>query len=106
MGAIPAAPLEPEELAEHLVYMHRHAERAGRDPSEIEVSMKAPLYDASTDAAGSRRRFSGSTDAVLQDIEAYSDVGVTHLIFDFRSPHHVETEDRMSRFSEEVMAAV
>ena len=106
VGSIPAAPLEPEELAENLVYMHRHAERAGRDPSEIEVSMKAPLYDASTDAAGSRRRFSGSTDAVLQDIEAYSDVGVTHLIFDFRSPHHVETEDRMSRFSEEVMAAV
>ena len=106
VGSIPAAPLEPEELAENLVYMHRHAERAGRDPSEIEVSMKAPLYDASTDAAGSRRRFSGSTDAVLQDIQAYSDVGVTHLIFDFRSPHHVETEDRMSRFSEEVMAAV
>ena len=106
VGSIPAAPLEPEELAENLVYMHRHAERAGRDPSKIEVSMKAPLYDASTDAAGSRRRFSGSTDAVLQDIEAYSDVGVTHLIFDFRSPHHVETEDRMSRFSEEVMAAV
>ena len=106
VGSIPAAPLEPEELAENLVYMHRHAKRAGRDPSEIEVSMKAPLYDASTDAAGSRRRFSGSTDAVLQDIQEYSDVGVTHLIFDFRSPHHVETEDRMSRFSEEVMAAV
>ena len=105
VGAIPAAPLEPEELAENLAYMHRHAERAGRDPSEIQVSMKAPLYDAASDTGGSRRRFSGPPGAVLQDIHAYAEVGVTHLIFDFRSPHHAETEERMSRFAEEVMAA-
>ena len=105
VGAIPAAPLEPEELADNLAYLHRHAERVGRDPSQIQVSMKAPLYDASSDSAGSRRRFSGPPEAVLQDINAYADVGVTHLIFDFRSPHHTETEERMTRFSEEVMAA-
>ena len=106
VGAIPAAPLEPAELAENLAYLHRHAERAGREPSEIQVSMKAPLYDATTDEAGSRRRFSGPPDAVLRDIQAYSNVGVTHLIFDFRSSRHAETEERMSRFSEEVMAVV
>ena len=105
VGAIPAAPLEPEELAENLAYLHRYAERAGRDPAEIQVSMKAPLYDASSDADGSRRRFSGSPDAVLEDIHAYAEVGVTHLIFDFRSPHHAETEERMARFAEEVMTA-
>ena len=105
VGAIPAAPLEPEELAENLAYLHRHAQRAGRDPSEIQVSMKAPLYDASSDASGSRRRFSGSPDAVLQDIHAYAEVGVTHLIFDFRSANHSETEERMARFAEDVMAA-
>ena len=105
VGAIPAAPLEPEELAENLAYMHRHAERAGRDPADIQVSMKAPLYDASSNTGGARRRFSGPPDAVLQDIHAYSEVGVTHLIFDFRSGHHSETEERMGRFSEEVMTA-
>ena len=105
VGAIPAAPLEPEELAENLAYLHRHAERAGRDPAEIQVSMKAPLYDASSDADGSRRRFSGSPDVVLEDIHAYAEVGVTHLIFDFRSPRHAETEERMERFAGEVMAA-
>lgn len=104
VGAIPAAPLEPEELAENVAVMRRYAERAGRDPSAIEVSMKAPLYDASTDAGGSRRRFSGPPDAVLQDIHAYAEVGVTHLIFDFRSPSHTETEERMARFAEEVVA--
>ena len=105
VGAIPAAPLEPEELAENLAYLHRHAERAGRDPAEIQVSMKAPLYDASSDADGSRRRFSGLPDVVLEDIHAYAEVGVTHLIFDFRSSRHAETEERMERFAGEVMAA-
>ena len=67
--------------------------------------MKAPLYDASSDGTGSRRRFTGSTDAVLQDLHIYAEAGVSQLIFDFRSPNHAETEERMERFANEVMAA-
>ena len=103
VGAIPAAPLEPEELAENLVLLHQYAEKAGRDPAIIQVSVKAPLYDAG-DSSGPRRRFSGSPDEVRQDVQTYADVGVTHLIFDFRTADPKQTEDRMARFSEEVMA--
>ena len=103
VGAIPAAPLEPEELAENLVLLHDYAEKAGRDPSQIQVSVKAPLYDANA-PGGTRRRFSGSADEVRQDVRTYADVGVTHLIFDFRTADPHQTEDRMARFSEEVMA--
>ena len=103
VGAIPAAPLEPEELAENLVLLHDYAEKAGRDPSQIQVSVKAPLYDANS-SGDVRRRFSGSADEVRQDVQTYADVGVTHLIFDFRTADPNQTEDRMARFSEEVMA--
>ncbi len=103
VGAIPATPLEPEELAENVAMLHEVAEQAGRDPASIDVSMKAPLYDASMDSEGTRRRFSGSPEDVLEDIRIYSDTGVTHLIFDFRSQDPVETEDRISRFAEEIM---
>ena len=103
VGAIPAAPLEPEELAENLVLLHDYAEKAGRDPSQIEVSVKAPLYD-SNNSGGPRRRFTGSPDEVRQDVQTYADVGVTHLIFDFRTADPHQTEDRMAQFSEEVMA--
>ena len=103
VGAIPAAPLEPEELAENLALLHNYAEKAGRDPSQIQVSVKAPLYD-SNNSDGSRRRFTGSPDEVRQDVQTYADVGVTHLIFDFRTPDPHQTEDRMAQFSEEVMA--
>ena len=104
VGAIPAAPLEPEELAENLVLLRDYAEKAGRDPSKIQVSVKAPLYD-SGDSSGPRRRFSGSPDEVRQDVQTYSDVGVTHLIFDFRTADPHQTEDRMAQFADEVMAA-
>ena len=104
VGAIPAAPLEPEELAENLVLLRDYAEKAGRDPSKIQVSVKAPLYD-SGDSSGPRRRFTGSVDEVRQDVQTYSDVGVTHLIFDFRTGEPKQTEDRMARFADEVMAA-
>ena len=104
VGAIPAAPLEPEELAENLVLLRDYANKAGREPSTIQVSVKAPLYD-SGDSSGPRRRFTGSADEVRQDVQTYSDVGVTHLIFDFRTADPHQTEDRMAQFAEEVMAA-
>ena len=103
VGAIPAAPLEPEELAQNLVTLREYASKAGRDPSEIQVSVKAPLYDAG-DSSGPRRRFTGSVDEVCRDVQTYADVGVTHLIFDFRTADPHQTEDRMARFAEEVMA--
>ena len=103
VGAIPAAPLEPEELAENLVLLRDYANKAGREPSTIQVSVKAPLYD-SGDSSGPRRRFTGSADEVRQDVQTYSDVGVTHLIFDFRTADPHQTEDRMAQFAEEVMA--
>ena len=103
VGAIPAAPLEPEELAENLALLRDYAEKAGRDPSQLQVSVKAPLYD-SNNSDGSRRRFTGSPDEVRQDVQTYADVGVTHLIFDFRTADPHQTEDRMAQFSEEVMS--
>ena len=103
VGAIPAAPLEPEELAEKLVLLRQDAEKVGRNPATIQVSVKAPLYD-SNDTSGPRRRFTGSPDEVRQDVQTYSDIGVTHLIFDFRVESANETNDRMAKFAEEVMA--
>ncbi|MDE0824570.1 MAG: LLM class F420-dependent oxidoreductase [Dehalococcoidia bacterium] len=106
VGAIPAAPLEPEELAEKLVLLRQDAEKVGRDPESIQVSVKAPLYDAneSNKPGGPRRRFTGSPDEVRQDVQTYADIGVTHLIFDFRVESANETNDRMAKFAEEVMA--
>ena len=103
VGAIPAAPLEPEDLAQDLVSLRRYAEQAQRDPSEIDVAVKAPLYDRQVTNGPERRRFSGDPEQVLQDIQTYEDIGVNHIIFDIRSPDLNETTDRMEWFAEVVM---
>ena len=104
VGAIPAATLEPEELAQDIATLHRHAEGIGRDAAELDVALKAPLYDAAATSGGPRRRFSGEPDQILQDVQTYADLGVSHLIFDVRSSDLSHTLERMAWFAEEVMA--
>ena len=104
IGAIPAAPLEPEELAQSVALLHRYAERAGRDPSHLDVSMKTPLYDSGSSVAGPRRRFSGEPQQILQDIQTYSDVGVSHIIFDIRGAELNQALERLDWFAQEIMA--
>ena len=106
VGAIPAAPLEPLEMAEHMKRLAQHAERVGRDPSTIEVSMKAPLYDTGTSAGGQRRRFTGLPEQIASDIRAYRELGVGHMIFDVRSDDAVETLERMDRIASDVLPRV
>ena len=104
VGAIPAAPLEPEELAKNIFLLHRYAEDNGRAPSELEVSMKAPLYDVNTTPPGaSRRRFSGTTEEMLQDIQIYEEIGVSCIIFDIRGNDLNRSLERLHWFAEEIM---
>ena len=117
VGAIPAAPLEPEELAQKIAILHRYAENAGRDPAELEVSMKAPLYDSDStvsggsggvssgsSASGPRRRFFGTPEELLQDVQTYADVGVDYIIFDIRASDLNQSLERLDWFATEIMA--
>lgn len=104
MGAIPAVPLEPEDLAQQVALLHRYAEQAGRDPAELDVSMKTPLYDSGSGPGGPRRRFSGSTQEILQDVQTYAEVGVTHLIFDIRGADLGQALERLEWFAQDIFA--
>ena len=105
VGAIPAAPLEPEELAQNIGLLHRYAEAAGRDPAELEVSMKAPLYDAgATPPGAARRRFSGEPEQMLQDIQTYQDAGVSCIIFDIRGDDLNRSLERLDWFASAIMS--
>ncbi len=105
VGAIPAVPLEPEELAEKVALLHRYAERAGRDPAQLDVAMKTPLYDTGN-GGGPRRRFSGDPHQILQDIQTYSDAGVSHIIVDIRGEGLNQALERLDWFARDIMAQV
>jgi probable F420-dependent oxidoreductase len=109
VGANPAVPLRPHELQVALGELRRLVEAEGRDPEAIAISFKAPLYDVSPTGetgpqpARERRLFSGSPQQVVDDIAAYGHLGVSELIFDFRSEDLHESLERMEHFAGVIM---
>ena len=101
VGANPAAPLRPAEMRVLLEELRRLAEAERRDPATLTISYKAPLYDAGQGVDGGRERrpFSGSPQAIADDIGAFAALGISELIFDFRSETLAESLDRMERFA-------
>jgi probable F420-dependent oxidoreductase len=104
VGANPAVPLRPAELRASLDQLFRLTEAEGRDPSALTISFKAPVYDVSAPTldGADRRPFSGTAQQVVDDVATYEKLGVSELVFDFRSEHLPETLDRMERFAETV----
>jgi probable F420-dependent oxidoreductase len=99
VGANPAVPLGPADLRRDLDELYRLTEAEGRDPSTLTISYKAPLYDVSRHAGVDRRPFTGSAEQVAEDIATYERLGVSELIFDFRSETLAESIERMERFA-------
>ena len=102
VGANPAVPLRPPELAASLDELRRLTEAEGRDPSRLTISYKAPVYDPSQPLdgqTGERRPFSGSSGEIEDDIAAFARLGVSEVIFDFRSERLTESLERMERFA-------
>lgn len=105
VGANPASPLRPHELQASLETLKRYTEAAGRDPATLTISYKAPLYDVSQTGAIDkqvgleRRPFAGSTAQIAEDIHTYERLGVSELIFDFRSESLPESLERMEHFA-------
>ncbi len=101
VGANPAAPLRPAEMRVLLEELRRLAEAERRDPATLTISYKAPLYDAGQGVDGGRERrpFSGSPQAIADDIGAFAALGISELNFDFRSETLSESIDRMERFA-------
>jgi probable F420-dependent oxidoreductase len=107
IGGVPTIPLEPEEVARDLGILREHAAKAGRDPREIRVALKASLFDREKEIRpGKRRRFTGNAAEVASDIQDYRNVGVDTMIFDVRRPSQTETLERMEWMAKEVFARV
>jgi probable F420-dependent oxidoreductase len=101
VGANPAVPLRLSELRALLDQLLRLTEAEGRDPARLTISFKAPVYDVSAVTIGGDERwpFSGSAQQIADDIGAYEKLGVSELVFDFRSEHLGDTLERMERFA-------
>ncbi len=111
VGANPAVPLRPHEMQAKLDELARLTEAEGRDPNTLTISFKAPLYDVTQSgdiekqAGLERRPFSGTTQQIVDDIAAYSQLGVSELIFDVRSETLSASLERMEHLATEIIPA-
>ena len=84
IGSNPQFPMpESEQLAVGMRRLAAQAERAGRDPSEVEVIFRTHGYRLERDGiSGDRATFSGSVEQIAADIRQYEELGVSGLVVD------------------------
>lgn len=76
----------PSDYLESVTRLRRSAEAASRDPSTIGLAYSASwLNDREAERLpnGERRFLTGAPDQVADDIKAFADIGVRHLMCNF-----------------------
>lgn len=98
----------PEFVAAHLPYLRQEAERCGRDPDSIIISLKRSLHITDIGLSGeatfrSGNALVGTTQDVLDDVQRCHDIGIHQLTYDFRSDDVEEQLRIMERLAECVL---
>lgn len=104
----PAAPYDSAQAyAAALAEVRTAAEQAGRDPSAVEAALFAIRCRVGPEERakdGRRHAFTGSREAVIDDIGSYGRLGLRHLVIAAESNDLRQTLDRIEAFASEVMA--
>jgi probable F420-dependent oxidoreductase len=101
----PPGLLLPDEYAARVKQIHTWAQRAGRDPKSVTLTVRVPMDVRSRGAkapAVERPLFQGTPAEVLDDIRAYQAVGVSHIVFDAAHSDLPSVLETMERFTGEV----
>ena len=73
----------PDALQQGMDRLRRTAERAGRNPEEIQIIYRSHDYRITgADTSSERTRFTGSSEQIAGDIRQYQDMGVGYLVLD------------------------
>jgi probable F420-dependent oxidoreductase len=101
----PPGLLFPDEYAAKVAALRAAAQRAGRDPRSITLTIRVPMEVRSPRSkapAGDRPFFQGTAAEVLADIRRYAALGVSHFIFDPVVQDLKPVLANMDRFADEV----
>ena len=92
----------PDQLATQRRELEAMAAKAGRDPATIDLTLLRPMQILDRPAAGPRRALIGTPEQVVEDIQSYEAVGVSHLVLGFRTTNGQEMLRQVERFAAEV----
>jgi Luciferase-like monooxygenase len=74
--------IPPAAVAQMFEGIKAQAQEAGRDPSELELVMRANVELTDEPLGDDRGPFCGTTDQIAADIVATKEIGATQLFFD------------------------
>ena len=107
VGNNPAAPYDRAALyGAGLADVRAQAEQAGRDPAALDAALYAIWYSLGEPVAGrdgGRMPFTGEAAAIVDDIAAYAEQGLRHLVIGFESRDEQDCIERIEAFAERVM---
>ena len=108
VGNNPTSPYDTvERFAAGLADVRVHAEAAGRDPGAIESALYVIWYRSGEPEVledGSRRPFTGDAASIVDDVHAYAEAGLEHLVIGFETNELQVALDHIDRFAAEVMS--
>ena len=99
----------PDFVAQNLPYLREQTERAGRNPSDITISLKRSLHftdlDRSAEGVGVRSggALINTTPAVIDDVHYCHELGIDQLTFDFRVDGIAPSIRVMEHLAEQVL---
>ena len=101
----PPGLLLPDEYATRAKQVRAWAQRAGRDPGAVTLTLRVPMEvrpKAAKAPGGDRPMFQGTAAEVVHDIRAYESLGVTHVVFDAAHSDLKSVLQNMERFANDV----
>jgi probable F420-dependent oxidoreductase len=95
----------PDVLVRQLGTIHQEMRQVGRDPSELDVSLRVTFHLTDDAQPDSRSRMHGSAQQLIDDIRAYEQAGVHHLVLFFAMGRRVDPIGTIERFADQVLTA-
>lgn len=104
VGATPASPLPLDEMRRKMDTLRQLMDAEGRDFDALEISYKAPVYDATLSVPDADRRpFTGSPEQILDDVDKFERAGICELIFDVRGETIGASVEKMEAFAQTII---
>jgi probable F420-dependent oxidoreductase len=105
----PPGLLLPAEYATRVKQLQGWAQRAGRDPKAVTLTLRVPMEvrpKAAKAPGGDRPMFQGTAAEIRDDLRAYDALGVSHVVFDAAHSDLKSTLENMERFAVDVRPMV
>ena len=91
------------DLKQNIATIHKLAEEAGRDPSEITVTVRTELDVLDSRSDGTESPMIGTADQLLATIEQYEEIGVSELVLSVSTDDVDRIQRTQDRFAAQVI---